>query len=169
MPLKLTAICNSSADVYCNTILHSYINLNNATSYGHVQLILIVFLYIGSPNCANTQIRDITEDSFVVSVQQLHRMWLPVCYHVKVTFYNMSVVAAHNWSFSGDGSVPVTSLQPGKVYNISVTPCNMAGCTKSCNIQSVQTTAVPTGGGEYGMQNHAVVIIMLHKLTCYSA
>ena len=76
----------------------------------------------------------------------------------------MSVVTAHNWSFSGDGSVPVTSLQPGTVYNISVTPCNMAGCNESCNIQSVETAVVPTGGGEYGMQNHAVVIIILHNV-----
>ena len=110
-----------------------------ATSYDHVLLILIAPLSTGSPNCPNTQIRDITEDSLVVSVQQLHRMWLPVCYHVKVTFYNMSVVTANNWSCSGDGSVPVTSLQPGKVYNISVTPCNMAGCNESCDIHSIQT------------------------------
>ena len=156
-----SAACNSSADVHCNTII-----LHCTAAF---LLILIASLSTGSPNCPNTQIRDITEDSLVVSVQQLHRMWLPVRYHVKVTFYNMSVVTAHNSSFSGNGSVPVTSLQPGKVYNISVTPCNMAGCNESCDIQSVQITAVPTGGGEYGMQNHAVVIIMLHKLTCYSA
>ena len=127
-------------------------------------LILIAFLYTGSPNCPNTQIRDIPEESLVVSVQQLHRMWLPVCYHVKVTFYNMSVVTAHNLSFSGDGSVPVTSLQPGTVYNISVTPCNMAGCSKYCEIHSEQTAAVPTGGGEYGMQRHGVVMAILHSV-----
>ena len=124
-----------------------------ATSYDHVLLILIAPLSTGSPNCPNTQIRNITEDSLVVTVQQLHRMWLPVCYHVKVTSYNMSVVTAHNWNCSGDGSVPVTSLQPGTVYTISVTPCNMAGCNKSCDIHSVPTAAIPTGGGEYGMQN----------------
>ena len=128
-----------------------------ATSYDHVLLILIAPLHTGSPNCPNTRIRDITEDSLVVSVQQLHRMWLPVCCHVKVTFYNMSVVTAYNWSFSGDGSVLVKSLQPGTVYNISVTPCNMAGCNESCDMHSVQTAAVPTRGGEYGMQSHIII------------
>ena len=91
-------------------------------------------------------------------------MWLPVCYHVKVTFYNLSVVTAHNWSYSGDGFVLVTSLQPGTVYNVSVTPCNTAGCNKSCEIHSEQTAAVPTGGGENGIQNHGVVIVTLHSV-----
>ena len=140
-----------------------------ATSYDHVLLILIAPLSTGSPNCPNTQIRNITEDLLVVSAQQLHRMWLPVCYHVKVTFYNLSVVTSHNLSFSGDGSVPgdgsvlVTSLQPGTVYNISVTPCNSAGCNGSCDMYSIQTAAVPTGGGEYGMQNH-MLFLMIHSL-----
>ena len=124
-----------------------------ATSYEHVLLILIASPSTGSPNCPNTQIRNIREDSLVISVQQLHGMWLPVRYHVEVTFYNMSVVTAHNSSSSRDESVPVTPLQPGTVYNISVTPCNMAGCNKSCDIHSVQTATVPTGGGEYGIQN----------------
>ena len=137
-----------------------------ATSYDHVLLILIAPLSTGSPNCPNTQIRNITEDSLVVSVQQLHRMWLPVCYHVNVTFYNMSVVTAHNWSFSGDGSAPVTSLQPGTVYSISVTPCNMAGCNEACKIHLVKTAAVPTGGGECGMQSqqHVAVMAFLHSV-----
>ena len=74
----------------------------------------------------------------------------------------MSVVTAHNLSFSGNGSVPVTSLQPVTVYNISVTPCNMAGCNKSCDMHSVQTAAVPTGDGEYDMQNHGAVRAILH-------
>ena len=129
-------------------------------------LILIASLHTGSPNCPNTQIRNITKDSLVVSVQQLHRMWLPVCYHVKVTYYNMSVVTAHNSSSSGDGSVPVTSLQPGTFYNISVTPCNMAGCNEACKIHLVQTAAVPTGGGECGMQSqqHVAVMAFLHSV-----
>ena len=139
--LRMTTIYNSSPDVHCNTII-----LHCTAVF---QLIIIDSLHTGSPNCPNTQIRDITEDSLVVSVQQLHWMWLPVCYHVKVTFYNLSVVTAHNLSSSGDGSVSVTSLQPGTVYNISVTPCNMAGCYEACEIHSVQTAAVPTGGGKY--------------------
>ena len=139
----MPTIYNSSADVHCSTIiLHCTAAL---------LLILIAPLYTGYPNCPNTQIRDITEDTLVVSVQQLHRMWLPVRYHVKVTSYNMSVVTAHNSSSSGDESVPVTKLQPDTAYNISFTPCNMAGCNESCDMYSVQTAAVPTRGGEYGM------------------
>ena len=154
----MTTICNSSANVHCNTVI-----LHCTAAF---LLILIASLSTGSPNCPNTQIRHITEDSLVVSVQQLHRMWLPVCYHVKVTFYNMSVVTAHNLSSSDDGSVPVTSLQPGTVYNISVTPCNMVRCNEACKIQSVQTATVPTGGGEYGMQSqqHVAVMAILHSV-----
>ena len=150
----MTTIYNYSADVHCNTI----IILHCTAAF---LLILIASLHTGSPNCPNTQIRNITEDSLIVSVQQLHRMWLPVCYHVKVTFYNMSVVTAHNSSSSDDGSVSVTSLQPGTVYNISVTPCNMAGYNEACKIHSVQTAAVPTRGGEYGMQSHGVVMAII--------
>ena len=103
-------------------------------------------------------------DSLAVSVQQLHKTWLTVCYNVEVTSTNMSIVMMYNSTITIDGFVEVTSLQPGTVYSISVTPCNMAGCNKSCDMYSVQTNAVPTGGGEYGMQNHGVVMAILHSM-----
>ena len=103
-------------------------------------------------------------DSLAVSVQQLHKTWLTVCYNVEVTSTNMSIVTMHNLTITIDGFVEVTSLQPGTVYNISVTPCNMAGCNKSCDMYSVQTASVPTGGGEYGMQNHGVGMAILHSM-----
>ena len=93
-------------------------------------------------------------DSLAVSVQQSHKTWLTVCYNVEVTSTNMSIVMTHNSTITSDGFVEVKSLQPATVYNISVTPCNMVGCNKSCDMHSVQTAAVPRGGGEYGMQNH---------------
>ena len=99
-----------------------------------------------------------------VLVQQLQKTWLNVCYNVEVTSTNMSIVTTHNSTITSDGFVEVKSLQPGTVYNISVTPCNMAGCNKSCDMYSVQTNAVPTGGGEYDMQNHAAVMIILHSV-----
>ena len=94
---------------------------------------------LGSPNCPIIQTTNISEYSFVVSVQQSHKTWLPVWYHIEVTLYNMSVITVHNSSISGDGLIDVKSLQPGTVYNISVTPCNMAGCNEACDIHSIQT------------------------------
>ena len=91
-----------------------------------------------------------------VAIQELHKTWLTVWYNVEVTSTNMSIVTMHNSTITSDGFVEVTSLQSGTVYNIAVTPCNMAGCNKSCDMYSVQTAAVPTGGSEYGMQNHGV-------------
>ena len=69
----------------------------------------------------------------------------------------MSVLATHNSTITSNGSVVVESLRSGTVYNISVTPCNMAGCNKSCEIYSERAAAIPTGGGEYGMQNHKIM------------
>ena len=92
-------------------------------------------------------------DSLAISIQQLHKTWLTVCYNVEVTLYNMSIVTMHNSTITSDGFVEIESLQPGTVYNISVTPCNMAGCNKSCDMYSMQTAVVPTGSGEYGMKS----------------
>ena len=103
-------------------------------------------------------------DSLAVSVQQSHKTWLTVCYNVEVTSTNMSIVMMHNSTITSDGFVEVKSLQSGTLYNISVTPCNMAGCNTSCDMYSEQTDAVPTGGGEYGMQNHGVVVVIVHSL-----
>ena len=111
---------------------------------------------VGSPNCPSIQTIFTTVDSLAVSVQQSHKTWLTVCYNVEVTSTNMSTVTMHNSTITSDGFVEVKSLQPDTDYSISVTPCNMAGCNKSCEIHSERTNAVPTGGGEYGMQSHGV-------------
>ena len=77
---------------------------------------LDIFLFsVGSPNCPNIQ-TVAREDSFAVSVQQSHKTWLLVCYHVEVTFYNISVIAVHNSTITSYKSVTVKSLQPGTVY-----------------------------------------------------
>ena len=116
-------------------------------------------LHVGSPNCPIIQTMFTKVDSLAVSVQQSHKIWLTVCYNVEVTSTNMSIVTMHNSTITSDGFLEVQSLQPGTVYNISVTPCNMAGCNTSCDMYSVQTTAVPTGGGECDMHNHGAVMI----------
>ena len=118
-------------------------------------------LHVGSPNCPIILTMFTKVDSLAVSVQQSHKIWLTVCYNVEVTSTNMSIVTMHNSTITSDGFLEVQSLQPGTVYNISVTPCNMAGCNTSCDMYSVQTTAVPTGGGECGMQSHRSLIAIL--------
>ena len=116
------------------------------------------FLFsVGSPNCPIIQNIFTRVDSLAVLVKQSHKTWLTVCYNVEVASTNMSIVTMHNSTITSNGSVVVESLQPDTLYNISVTPCNMAGCNKSCEIHSVQTAAVPTRGGEYGMQNHKII------------
>ena len=60
----------------------------------------------------------------------------------------MSVLTTHNSTITSNGSVVVKPPQPGTLYNISVTPCNMGGCNKSCEIHSERAAVVPTGGGE---------------------
>ena len=96
-------------------------------------------------------------DSLAVSVKQSHKTWLTVCYNVEVTSTNMTIVTMHNSTITSNGSAVVESLRPGTLYHISVTPCNMAGCNESCEIHLVQTAAVPTGGGEYGMQDYKIL------------
>ena len=65
-------------------------------------------------------------------------MWLPEWYCVKAVSYNGSIaIVAYNSTLKGIASFEATSLEP--VYNITVTPCNMAGCNESCDVHSVQT------------------------------
>ena len=68
-------------------------------------------------------------------------MWLPKSYHVEFTSFNESMVIVFNETSNSinEETLEVASLQPGTAYNISVTPCNMAGCNKSCDIHSVLT------------------------------
>ena len=105
-------------------------------------------LYSGPPICPNIQAKYTSNNSLVASIQQSQKTWLAVHYHIEVAFYNMSVLATHNSTITSNDSVLVKPPQPGTPYNISVTPCNMAGCNRSCEIHSEQATAVPTGGGE---------------------
>ena len=74
-------------------------------------------------------------------------MWLPEWYCVKAVSYNGSIASiVGNSTLKGTVSFEVTSLEPDTVYNITVTPCNMAGCNKSCDVHSVQTKSGGSGG-----------------------
>ena len=83
--------------------------------------------------------------------------WLPEWYSVQVISYNESIASiVHNSTLKGTASFEVTSLQPDTVYNISVTPCNMAGCNESCDVHSVQTDSdTSIAGGEMGDFTHS--------------
>ena len=83
--------------------------------------------------------------------------WLPEWYCVKAVFYNGSIASiVCNSTLKGSASFEVTSLEPDTVYNITVTPCNMAGCNESCDVHSVQTDSdTSIAGGEMGDFAHS--------------
>ena len=75
-----------------------------------------------------------------VTVQKSQMMWLPEWYWVEVISHTgLTASIVHNLAPKAAVSFNVTPLQPGTVYNISVIPCNMAGCNESCDVHSVQT------------------------------
>ena len=81
-------------------------------------------------------------------------MWLPEWYCVKAVSYNGSIASiVHSSTLNGSASFEVTPIQPDTVYNISVTPCNMAGCNESCDVHSVQTESEMSIEGEMSKQN----------------
>ena len=83
--------------------------------------------------------------------------WLPEWYCVQVISYNESIASIlRNSTLKDTTSFEVTSLEPDIVYNISVTPCNMAGCNESCDVHSVQTESdTSIVGGEMGDFAHS--------------
>ena len=73
--------------------------------------------------------------------------WLLEWYCVKAVSYDESIaIVAYNSTLKDTTSFEVTSLEPDTAYNISVIPCNMAGCNKSCDVHSVQTKSGGSGG-----------------------
>ena len=92
-----------------------------------------------------------------VSIQKLQMKWLPEWYWVQVIFYNDSITSiVYNSTLNGSASFEVAPLEPDTVYNISVTPCNMAGCNGSCDVHSVLTDSdTSIVGGEMGDFTHS--------------
>ena len=78
--------------------------------------------------------------------------WLSEWYSVEVISYSGSIaVIVYNATLKGPASFNLTSLEPGTVYNISVIPCNLAGCNESCDAYSVQSESETAGTkGEMG-------------------
>ena len=106
-----------------------------------MQLTGVPIQFTGSPNCPTFHTTGNTESLAVLIIRSLIMMWLPEWYYVEVSYFNGSITEVYNSTLKGTGSFNVTSLQPGTVYNISVIPCNMAGCNESCDVHSVQTVA----------------------------
>ena len=102
-------------------------------------MISILVHFTGSPNCPTVH-TTVNATTLIVSIQKLRMMWLPEWYCVKAVSYNEPIACiVHNTTLKGSTSFEVTPIQPDTVYNITVIPCNMAGCNKSCDVHSVQT------------------------------
>ena len=91
---------------------------------------------IGSPNCPT-----VNTTSLAVSIHKpLSIRWLPEWFSVEVSSHSIGPNAiVYNSTLKDTASLEVTSLQPDTVYDISVTPCNMAGCNESYDVLSIQT------------------------------
>ena len=106
--------------------------------------------FTGSPNCPTIN-TTVNSTSLTVSLQKMQMTRLPVWYNVSVISYNESIgIVVYNSTLKDPASFHVASLEPGTVYNISVIPCNMADCNKSCNVYSVQTESETGTRGEMG-------------------
>ena len=116
----------------------------------------------GSPNCPTVH-TTVTTTSLTVTIQKALMRWLPEWYCVKAISYNGSI-AVYNSTLKDTATVNVTSLQPGTVYNISVIPCNMAGCNGACDVYSIQTEFDTGMEGE--IDRMCTNSIILHYYVC---
>ena len=118
----------------------------------------------GSPNCPTVH-TTVTTTSLTVAIKKVVMTWLPEWYCVEPISYNGSI--EHSSSLKAVASFNMTPLQPGTVYNISVIPCNMAGCNESCDIHSVQTES---DAGTYRRWNEWVACTHIYySITLYIA
>ena len=120
----------------------------------------------GSPNCPKVHTK-VSTTSLAASIQKLQMKWLPEWYCVQVISYNETSIASivRSSSLNGSASFNVTTLEPDTVYNISVTPCNTAGCNESCDVHSVQTKARGSIEVEGEMAEFAHNILIVHTIT----
>ena len=143
----------------CFGVVHPYICTLHSEPGGHGDILLcckfLSFLFVyftDSPNCPtiNTTVDSSyifdcldTENTNDVATWPVHE-W----YSVKVLSCNESIgIKVYNSTLQGSTSFHTTSLDPGTVHNISVIPCNMAGCNESCDIHSVQKKSEQILGG----------------------
>ena len=128
--------------------VHFTVNFENTVILCYICCKFLSFLFVyftGSPNCPTIN-TTVNSTSLTVSIQKTQMTWLPEWCSVKVLSCNESMGIMYNSTFKSPTSFHVTSLEPGTVYNISVIPCNMAGCNKSCDVHSVQTESETVRG-----------------------
>ena len=127
-----------------------------------------LFVYFtGSPNCPTIN-TTVDSTSLTVSIQKTQMTRLPEWYSVQVLPCNESTgIVVYNSTLKDPALVHVASLEPDTVYNISVIPCNMAGCNESCDIHSVQTESDTAGTtGEMDRMHNTYIAIVTNRLRC---
>ena len=145
--------------------MHHYIDKKNILIL-RLCMISILMHFTGSPNCPTVH-TTVSTTSLAVSVQKLQVTWLPEWYCVQVISYNESIASiVHSSTLNGSTSFEVTPIQPDTVYNITVIPCNMAGCNESCDVHSVQTESDMSTEGEMSKQN-APLYALLNQSVCH--
>ena len=128
---------------------------------------LLSYTLTGSPNCPTVN-TTVNTTSLAVSIYKSLWRWLPEWYHVEVSsHFNGSLAIVYNSTLKGTASFEVTSLEPDTVYDISVIPCNMAGCNESCDVHSVQASMASGNEGEtictYTYTNTHVLMICIES------
>ena len=107
---------------------------------------LLSYTLTGSPNCPRVN-TTVNTESLAVSIHKSLWRWLPEWYHVEVSsHFNGSIAIVYNSTLKDTASFEVTSLEPDTVYNITVIPCNMAGCNESCDVHSAQASQTGNEG-----------------------
>ena len=114
----------------------------------HMCFSLLSYTLTGSPNCPRVY-TTVNTTSLAVSMHKSLWRWLPEWYHVEVSsHFNGSIAIVYNSTLKDPASFEVTSLERDTVYNITVTPCNMAGCNESCDVHSAQASMAGGNEGE---------------------
>ena len=146
---------NHAVNMYANIQSYKDMQYKTRTEYIDFTGKCIPIHFTGSPNCPTVHTTTIAAllALLAASIQKSPMKWLPEWYSVEVVSYRGSIaVIVYNATLKALASFNVTSLEPADtVYNISVIPCNMAGCNESCDAHSVQAESETAGTrGEMG-------------------
>ena len=128
-------------------------------------MISIHMHFTSSPNCPTVH-TTINTTMFTVLIQKLQMTWLPETYSVHVISSRQSIASiVHTSTLNGSTSFEVTPIHPDAVYNISVSPCNIARCNESCDVHSVQTESEMSIEGETPKQNAPLYTLLNQSIS----
>ena len=150
--------------------MHSFLKAHHIHAHSvlcHMCNSQLSYTLTGSPNCPTVN-TTVNTTSLAVSIHKSLWRWLPEWYHVEVSsHFNGSIIIAYKYTLKNTTSFEVTSLEPDTVYNISVIPCNMAGCNESCDVHSAQAPMASGNEGEalctYTYTNTHVLMICIES------